>query len=123
MASLNAAADDLLPGVYSGTVWFTNLTQGTVQSRAVSLAIVKPPQVLTQPASLSVIGGTTATFTAEAAGGLPLSCEWQLNGVNLADGGRIFVAQSMLTNAGNVYASFQSTLTISNVASPTPNLP
>ncbi|HUD84130.1 MAG TPA: protease pro-enzyme activation domain-containing protein, partial [Candidatus Saccharimonadales bacterium] len=115
LVSLNAAASNLFLGTYGATIWFTNLTDGTVQSRAFSLAIIKPPVILAQPASLAVIGGTTATFTAGAAGGLPLHCQWQYNGINMADGGRVSGSQSTLTDAENIYGSFVSTLTISNV--------
>ncbi len=53
MASLTADANDLFPGFYSATIWFTNLSDGTVQGRAVSLAIIKPPAIVNQPASLA----------------------------------------------------------------------
>ena len=116
VVSLSAAASDLLLGTYGATIWFTNLTDGYVQSRAFSLTIIKPPVILAQPASLAVIGGTTATFTADVAGGLPLNCQWQYNGINMSDGGRVSGSQSTLTDVGNTYGSFASTLTISNVS-------
>jgi len=116
VASVNATADNLLPGTYEGTIWFSNLTQGTAQSRAVSLAIIKPPLVLTQPSSLTVIGGTVAIFSAEAAGGLPLNCQWQLNGANVPLIQRVSVMQGTVAEGGNSYGFLTSTLTISNVA-------
>jgi uncharacterized repeat protein (TIGR03803 family) len=115
VVSLNAAASNLTVGTYGATVWFTNLTDGAIQTRAFSLAIIKPPVILTQPASLTVIGGTTATFTVGAAGGLPLNCQWQYNGLNLTTGGRVSISQSALNDTANIYASIVSTLTISNV--------
>ncbi|MGD0412956.1 MAG: choice-of-anchor tandem repeat GloVer-containing protein, partial [Verrucomicrobiota bacterium] len=116
LVSLNAAASNLFLGNYGATVWFTNLTDGDVQNRAVSLRIIKPPGITAEPASLALIGGTTAAFTAVAAGGVPLTCQWQFNGTSLADGGRISGSQTTLAGEGNLYGSVVSTLTISNLA-------
>jgi len=116
VVSLNTTASNLFLGSYGGAVWFTNLTDGATQSRPVSLLILKPPVITAQPASLTLIGGTTATFTASAAGGLPLACQWQFNGTNLTNGGRISGSQTTLTGAGNLYGSVASALTISNLA-------
>ncbi len=114
--SLNAAASNLFLGTYGATVWFTNLTDGTSQSRAVSLSVIKPPVITAQPAGLALIEGETATFTAGAAGGLPLDFQWQSNGVNLTDGTRVSGSQTTLSEGGNIYGSGVSTLTISVVA-------
>jgi len=113
--SLDAAATNLFLGTYAATLWITNLTDGVVQSRPVSLTIIKPPVITAQPTNLTVIGESTVTFSAGTAGGLPLNCQWQLNGTNLTNGGRISGAQSMLTGAGDIYGSTVSVLTISNV--------
>ena len=116
VASLNAAASNLLVGTYSATIWFTNLTDGAAQSRAFSLAIINPPVITAQPASLAVIGGTTVTFTSGASGRLLLNCQWQYDGINVTIGGRVSVSQTTLTNASNFCGSVVSALTISNVA-------
>jgi hypothetical protein len=116
VVSMNAAASNLFLGTYGATLWFTNLTDGVAQSRAVSLSLIKPPVITVQPASLTLIEGETATFTAGAAGGLPLSCQWTSNGVNMTDGGRVSGSQMTVTEAGNIYGSGVRTLTISNVA-------
>jgi hypothetical protein len=42
------------------------------------------PSIMTQPASQTVLAGSTATFTATAAGTPPLSYQWRLNGTNIA---------------------------------------
>ncbi len=115
VASLNSAAYSLFPGIYSATIWFTNLSDGTVQSRSVSLSILKPPEIVAQPTNLSVIGGTTATFTASAVGGLPLICQWQFNGTNIIPNGRVTGAKFTLAEQGAIYGLATSTLTISNV--------
>ena len=116
VVSLNAAAGNLFLGTYGATIWFTNLTDGTAQSRPFALTIIKPPVITAQPASLTLIGGTTAAFTAGAAGGLPLNCQWQRNGINVTNNGRVSGAQTTLTDEGNIYGSVVSTLTINNVA-------
>ena len=115
VVSLNAASSNLFLGTYAATLWFTNLTDGAVQSRPFALTVIKPPVITVQPAGLAAIGETTATFTAGVAGGLPLFCQWRYNGTNLTSGGRIANAQSTLTGAGNIYGATACTLTISNV--------
>jgi Pro-kumamolisin, activation domain/Immunoglobulin domain len=114
--SLNTAASNLFLGTYTATLWITNQTDGVVQSRPFSLTILKPPVIYAQPTNLDVIGEATATFSAGVAGGLPLNCQWQFNGTNLTDDGRISGAQSTLTEGGDLYGSMVSLLTISNVA-------
>lgn len=49
----------------------------------------KTPSIVTQPTSLSRAAGTNATFTVVAGGDTPLSYQWQRNGVNIFDGGRL----------------------------------
>ena len=115
-ASLTPAASNLFLGDYTATIWFTNLSQGTVQTRTVALAVIKPPGILTQPASVSTIGGTTVTFSVSAAGGLPLNCQWQCNGTNMLDDGRISGSQTTLNDPGNIYGTVTTTLTINNVS-------
>jgi hypothetical protein len=113
--SLNAASSNLFLGTYTATLWITNLTDGIVQSRPFSLTILKPPVITPQPTNLTVIGEETVSFSGGVAGGLPLNCQWQFNGTNLTNGGRISGAQSTLTDAGDIYGSTVSVLTISNV--------
>jgi len=90
----------------------TNCATGATNSSAVSgnfwganfvLTTPGPPVVLTQPANVAVLAGTTVTFAATVTGGVPLSAEWQKNGTNLTDG-------------GNISGSATSFLTLSNVA-------
>jgi len=112
-ASLNAAARNLPLGFYAATIWFTNLTDGFIQSRAASLAIIDSPTIPSQPASLSVIAGTTATFTGAAGGTLPLNCLWQYNGINVTNDGRVSFRQIQFDQNG--VGQVTSVLTISNV--------
>ena len=113
--SLDAAATNLFLGTYAATLWITNLADGVVQTRPFTLSIIKPPVITAEPTNVTVIGESTVTFSAGVAGGLPLNCQWQFNGVDLTNGGRISGAQSTVTGAGNIYGSSVSILTISNV--------
>jgi uncharacterized repeat protein (TIGR03803 family) len=61
------------------------------------------PEITTQPASLTRVIGTAATFSVAAVGDEPLTYQWQLDGTNLADSGTISGVNS-------------STLTISSVS-------
>jgi len=50
---------------------------------------ITPPMVVRQPLSRTNALGTTARFTVEAAGSLPLSYQWRRDGTNLVDGGNL----------------------------------
>ena len=53
------------------------------------LTVLFPPVITVQPQSLTNTAGTTARFSAAATGSAPLGYQWRLNGVGLANGGRI----------------------------------
>ena len=72
-------------GLYS--IIITN-TAGAVTSSA-TLNVLTPPSIALQPLGLTNGLGTTASFTAAASGSSPLTYQWQLNGVNLANSARI----------------------------------
>jgi uncharacterized repeat protein (TIGR03803 family) len=106
--SLNAAANSLPLGNYTANVWFTNLNDGSVQSRQFDLAVQPgpqtPPIVVAQSTNQVVLDGGTATFTVEVtADSLPVAYQWTRNGIILTDG-------------GNISGATTSTLTISNVS-------
>jgi PKD repeat protein len=101
--SLSAAAKTQTLGSHTASVWFTNLSDGSVQSRPFTLIIVSPPSITTEPANQTLFAGTTATFSVSATGGLPLSFNWRQNGTPLTDG-------------PNISGSAASTLTISSVS-------
>jgi len=63
--------------------------------------IYSPPDITSQPASQTVVTGTTATFAVTAVGDAALGYQWLANGV-------------ALTNGGNVFGALTSTLVISN---------
>ena len=63
------------------------VVDGTVDMGAYEHQLV--PFILTSPVSQSVLIHSNALFTAVALGGEPLTYQWQKDGVNLADDGRI----------------------------------
>ena len=73
-------------GSFSAVV--TNSTSSATSAVAV-LTVLLPPVITAQPHSQTNLTGTTATFTATATGSAPLSYQWQLNGLNLTNGGRV----------------------------------
>ena len=83
------------------TVVVTNST-GSVTSAVAVLTVLVPPVITTQPQSLTNVMGTTASFSATATGSAPLSYQWQLNGVNLANGARIGGAKTNTLSVTNV---------------------
>ena len=84
----------------SYTVVVTNAV-GAVTSLVSTLNVLLPPAIASQPASATNIVGGTVNFTASATGSSPLSYQWQMNGANVANNGRITGATtSSLTISG-----------------------
>jgi hypothetical protein len=102
-ASLNSAAYNLPVGVYAANIRFINLNDVVVQSRQFNLTVINPPAITAQPTNQTTFWGATATFTVGASGGLSLFYQWQANGINLTDGGKIS-------------GSTTSTLTVDNIS-------
>ena len=100
--SLNAAASNLMVGSYSSTVWFTNLSDGIGQSRVFTLNVIAPPTITNSPANQAVLQGATVVFSVGAAGAAPLSFQWQQNGTNLTDGGKISGSATAALTISNV---------------------
>ncbi|HVM47815.1 MAG TPA: immunoglobulin domain-containing protein [Candidatus Acidoferrum sp.] len=69
----------------------------------VAVSFSGPVTIVNQPASQGVGPGQTVAFSVTAAGSGPLSYQWQVNGLNLTDG-------------GNISGSATATLSISNVS-------
>jgi hypothetical protein len=109
-------------------------TAGTVTS-AVATLTVNPapvaPSITTQPANQTVTAGQTATFTVVAAGTVPLSYQWQKNGVNVAgatsasytspatttsDSGATF--DVVVSNTAGTVTSAAATLTVNPAPAP-----
>jgi uncharacterized repeat protein (TIGR03803 family) len=87
--SASSAATNLAPGAYASTLWFTNLNNGFGQSRLVTLAVVTPPVITSQPGDQPVLQGATATFTVGTGDNALLYYRWLRNGSLLSDGGQI----------------------------------
>ncbi|MGA3268806.1 MAG: choice-of-anchor tandem repeat GloVer-containing protein [Verrucomicrobiota bacterium] len=81
----NVAATDA--ALYSVVV--SNSINSVTSDAALLEVIFSPPNLTSQPASLSVVAGMTASFSVTAAGDPPLYYQWQENGTNLTDGGDI----------------------------------
>ena len=71
------------------TVIVSNAYGAVTSAPAVLAVTLSPPRITNQPASLTVVAGTTATFVVGATGEMPLTYQWQLGGTNLTDGGAI----------------------------------
>jgi hypothetical protein len=93
---------------------------GSVTSSNAALTVVSlPPIIATQPLSRTNNAGTAATFSVVAFGSLPLNYQWQKNGTNLANGGKIsgvttttLTITSVLDNDAGIYS-----VTVTNLAS------
>ena len=89
IVSLNSNAYSLTSGIYTATVWFTNLNDSVVQSRQFTLANPPPPPTITtQPVPVTVPNGASCAFFVTAIGH-NMTYQWYRNGTNLVDGGNI----------------------------------
>ena len=71
-----SAASNLVVGIYSATVWFTNLNDNVGQSRQFNLSVISPPVITTQPTNQAVLEGATAALQSQ-----PLAvCRCHING-------------------------------------------
>ncbi len=59
--------------------WDSAITEGYILE-------IESPEIISQPASLTVTTGTSATLSVAAFGGIPLSYQWRKNGVAIASG-------------------------------------
>jgi len=101
--TVSPSATNLAAGAYTTALRFTNEGDGFGQSRILTLAVVSPPVITSQPTNLSLLEGMTATFTVQTAPDALMSYQWrQNNGVALRDG-------------GSFSGTATSTLTISNI--------
>jgi uncharacterized repeat protein (TIGR03803 family) len=128
--SATSAATNLPAGSYSVTLWFTNLTDGFVQTRHAIIDVVTPPVITAQPANQALLVGMTANFSVSIGSNALMYYQWRENGTNLSDVGNISgsgtgalsisdvtsnnigVYSVILSNAAGVLASSNASLTI-----------
>jgi hypothetical protein len=95
---------------------------GSVTSSIVALTVTAEPVIMVQPTSKTVNQGTTVTFAVSVVGTAPLSYQWQTNGIDLTDGGRISGATSAtltITNAQTTDNATNYRVVVSNIAGTT----
>ena len=116
-------------GSYSVVV--SNPVDSVISSNAVLTVNTNPaaPVFVTQPASASVLVGSSVSFSASAVGTLPISYQWNTNGLPLSGAtlSTLNLANVQFANAGNysVTASNSVGITNSDVAmlTVTPKMP
>jgi hypothetical protein len=89
-------------GNYSVVV--SNLN-GLVVSSNATLVASFPSSVSAQPASQVVLAGSVVSFTAEVDGSSPMSFQWQRDGTNLVDGGKLSGTGTASLTVSNVQAA------------------
>jgi uncharacterized repeat protein (TIGR03803 family) len=97
-------------GIYSVTV--SNPYGAVTSTDAVLNVILASPVFIQQPTNLSVLPGMTASFNVTVAGSLPIYYQWQVNGTNLANGGRISGATASTLAVSGVYGADAGTYSV-----------
>ena len=85
-------------GMYSATL---SNADGSTNSSAASLVVLRLPVITAQPVSLLVYGGNEASFSVSAESQIPIDYQWRCNGTNIAGA----------TNASYTLISAQSSQT------------
>lgn len=67
----------------AGTYFLRAANSATVDTNDVQLTVQYPPQILTQPTSLSVLAGEAATFSVAASAEPAPTFQWRRNGINI----------------------------------------
>jgi uncharacterized repeat protein (TIGR03803 family) len=105
--SANPSATNLATGSYAGILWFTNQNNGFGQVRPVTLAVVTPPVIVSQPASQAVMEGSAVSLSVGTSSNALLFYQWrQDNGMYLTN----------LSDGPNISGSRSATLTIGEMA-------
>jgi uncharacterized repeat protein (TIGR03803 family) len=89
--SVTLALDDtnLPAGSFPATLWFTNRTDTVVQMRHAILDVVTSPVITSQPTNEALLVGMPGNFSVSIAPNSLMFYQWQFNGTNLIDGGKI----------------------------------
>jgi uncharacterized protein (UPF0548 family) len=118
-ATYTTAATALTDNGAKIQVTVTN-AQGSAPSSTVTLTVdaaSTKPSITTQPASVTVTVGQTATFTVAATGAAPLTYQWTKNGTNVGTNSATYTTAAT-TSADN---GAQIKVTVSNSAGSTPS--
>jgi uncharacterized repeat protein (TIGR03803 family) len=76
------------------------------------LSITSAPQITLQPSNQTVFLGTRVQFTVAVFGASPLSYQWQKNGGDLTDGGRVSGSASRILTVNTITASDAGTYSV-----------
>jgi hypothetical protein len=117
---------------YSVTV--TGPGGSLTSSNAILWVTNYPPVIVTQPTNRTLEARATFTLSVAASGTAPLTYQWQTNGVNLPEGGRIHgatnatltVTNAQTTDSGNytvIVSNFGGSATSSNAIVTVTNFP
>ncbi len=104
---LATSANNLAAGSYQTTLCFTNLNNSFGQNRQVTLAVITPPVITTEPEDQPVFDGDTATFIVGTQSNALLFYQW------LFDNGSYV---TNLVNGGNISGADTATLTFRNAS-------
>jgi uncharacterized protein (UPF0548 family) len=118
-ATYTTAATALTDNGAKIQVTVTN-AQGSAPSSTVTLTVdaaSTKPSITTQPASVTVTVGQTATFTVAATGAAPLTYQWTKNGTNVGTNSATYTTAA--TTSSDNGAQIQ--VTVSNSAGSTPS--
>lgn len=77
----------------------------TLPTNSLYTVVMMPPGITSQPQSQAVLVGSNANFSVVATGVELLSYQWQFNGMNLTDDGRLTGSQSNLLTIASVLLS------------------
>lgn len=100
--SINSNAASLGSGVSTATISFTNVTDGAIQIRTLTVEVLGAPVITQEPVNESAPAGNAVVFTVGAVGAAPLAYQWQWDGTNLTDGGSISGSSSSALTLANV---------------------
>ncbi len=84
---------------------------GSVTSNTATLTVNVPPSITTQPSSVTITAGQTATFSVTATGTAPLTYQWKKNGTSISGATSASYTTPAETTADN---GAQFTVVVSN---------
>jgi hypothetical protein len=101
---------------------------GVTNSQVATLAVLVPPSIVFSSPNTTVLSGSNASFIVIASGTAPVSYQWQKDGANLLNGGRVsgatanrLVITGALTNHAGNYSVFISN-SVGSITSPAATL-